>query len=125
MRGLATSIRPLLLVSEIRTVAADSLWLSPSHTTDCVALHFTWRRDVPAVTTFLPSLDDALAPYAARPHWGKLFVTEPGRLQEAYPRLREFGGLADRLDPTGTFRNEQTDEWLGRGAAGAGVDGAS
>lgn len=114
VRALAPEIQPLLLVSEIRTIAADDLWLSPSHSTDCVALHFTWRRDVPAVTAFLPQLDDALAPFAARPHWGKLFVTTSERLQQAYPRLDEFRALADRLDPSGTFRNELTDTWLGR-----------
>ncbi len=96
-------MQPLLLVSEIRTIAADPLWLSPSHDTDCVALHFTWRQDIPAVTAFLPTLDDALAPFAARPHWGKLFETTPERLNAAYPKLQEFRGLAERSDPTGKF----------------------
>lgn len=114
VRAMATAIRPLLLVSEIRTIAGDDLWLSPSHSADCVALHFTWRRDVPAVTAILPQLDDALAPFQARPHWGKLFSTTPERLAAAYPRLGDFRTLADRLDPTGTFRNDVTDLWLGR-----------
>lgn len=114
VRALAPRVRPLLLVSEIRTVAADALWLSPSHSVDCVALHFTWRRDVPAVTALLPLLDDALAPFAARPHWGKLFETTPERLRAAYPRLEDFRRLADEMDPRGTFRNDLTDDWLGR-----------
>jgi xylitol oxidase len=112
VRGLHARLAPLLLVSEIRTIAGDRLWLSPSHDTDCVALHFTWRQDVPAVTAFLPSLDDALAPFAARPHWGKLFETTPERLLAAYPRLPDFRALADRMDPGGTFRNDLTDQWL-------------
>ncbi|WP_456698226.1 FAD-binding protein [Aeromicrobium sp. P5_D10] len=114
VRAMAQAVRPLLLVSEIRTVAGDDLWLSPSHSTDCVALHFTWRRDVPAVTALLPRLDDALAPFVARPHWGKLFATTPERLAAAYPQISRFRTLADRLDPAGTFRNELTDLWLGR-----------
>lgn len=112
VRDLAPLVQPLLLVSEIRTIAGDHLWLSPSHDTDCVALHFTWRLDVPAVTAFLPTLDTALAPFTARPHWGKLFETTPERMLAAYPRLPEFRVLADRLDPQGTFRNELTDGWL-------------
>lgn len=116
VRGLHPRLAPLLLVSEIRTIAGDNLWLSPSHDTDCVGLHFTWRQDIPGVTAFLPTLDDALAPFAARPHWGKLFETTPARLRAAYPRLDEFGALADRMDPEGTFRNQLTDEWLGRDA---------
>ncbi|MGB9011879.1 MAG: FAD-binding protein [Aeromicrobium sp.] len=114
VRSMADIVRPVLLISEIRTVAADPLWLSPSHDTDCAALHFTWRRDVPGVMACLPALDDALAPFAARPHWGKLFTTTPERHHAAYPRLVDFGRLVERIDPTGTFGNALVDGWLGR-----------
>lgn len=112
VRALAPAIRPLLLISEIRTIAADQLWLSPSHDTDCVAVHFTWRQDVPRVSAVLPLLDDALAPFAARPHWGKLFETTPERLHAAYPRLADFARLVERCDPSGTFGNDLVDHWL-------------
>jgi xylitol oxidase len=62
----------------------------------------------------LPDLDDALAPYAARPHWGKVFSTDRARLDRAYPQIGEFRALADRLDPTRTFANDLTSQWLGR-----------
>ncbi len=114
VRSLAPAIRPHLFVSELRTIAADDLWLSPSHDVDCLAIHFTWRMHVPEVTALLPALDDALAPYAARPHWGKVFQSDRDRLDAAYPRIADFRSLAARLDPTGTFRNDQTSEWLGR-----------
>ena len=112
VRALREALAPILLVAEIRTVAADTLWLSPAHDVDCVALHFTWRMDVPAVEAFLPTLDDALAPFAARPHWGKVFETTPERLLAAYPRLPEFRELVGRWDPEGRFANELTDRWL-------------
>lgn len=112
VRALREQLAPILLVSEIRTVAGDQLWLSPSHGTDCVALHFTWRMDVPAVEAFLPRLDDALAPFAARPHWGKVFSTTSERLLAAYPRLPDVAALAARVDPDGKFGNELTDSWL-------------
>ena len=67
---------------------------------------------VPEVTTLLPALDDALAPFAARPHWGKVFESDRERLDAAYPRIADFRSLAERLDPTGTFRNEQVDAWI-------------
>lgn len=114
VRDLADQVRPLLLVSEVRAVAHDALWLSPSHTDDCLALHFTWKPDVARVHDLLPMLDDALAPFRARPHWGKVFRTTPDRLRLAYPRLDDFGALAERLDPRGVFRNAFTDEALGR-----------
>ncbi|MRJ76629.1 FAD-binding protein [Aeromicrobium sp. SMF47] len=112
VRALAPQVQPLLLVSEIRTIAGDDLWLSPAHSTDCIALHFTWRLDVPAVTAFLPTLDDALAPLGARPHWGKVFETTPERLLAAYPRLPEFRDLVAKADPDGKLANELTESWL-------------
>src|SRR5262249_17870160 len=45
VRGLAGVLRPVLLVSEIRTIAADRLWMSPQYERDSVALHFTWARE--------------------------------------------------------------------------------
>jgi len=114
VRAFAPAIQPHLFVSELRTIAADELWLSPSHDVDCLAIHFTWRMHVPEVTSLLPSLDDALAPFAARPHWGKVFHSDRERLDAAYPRIADFRSLADRMDPTRTFANAQTSEWLGR-----------
>ena len=112
VRALAPRIRPHLLVSELRTVAADDLWLSPSHSEDCAGIHFTWQQNIPEVTALLPCLDAALAPFGARPHWGKLFETDPGRMPQLYPRLTEFRELAERLDPGHKFRNEFVDRWL-------------
>jgi xylitol oxidase len=114
VRSLAAVIRPHLFVSELRTIAADDLWLSPSHDVDCLAIHFTWRMHVPEVTALLPTLDDALAPFAARPHWGKVFESDRERLDAAYPRIADFRTLAERLDPNRKFANELTSRWLGR-----------
>jgi len=74
VRRLAPVLRPLTQVSEIRTVAADGLWMSPQYRQDTVAIHFTWKPDQPAVERALASLEAALAPLTARPHWGKLFL---------------------------------------------------
>jgi xylitol oxidase len=111
IRALAPSIQPHLFVSEIRTVAGDDLWMSPSHSTDCVALHFTWKQH-PEVTPLLRRIDDALVSFAARPHWGKLFETDNARLAVAYPHLADFRALAQRLDPGGKFRNGFLDRWV-------------
>ena len=106
VRRLAPSFGHLLQVSEIRTIAADPLWLSGAYGVDTVGLHFTWVRDVPGVYAVLPAIEDALLPLGARPHWGKCFVAEAGRLRAAYPRFDDFRELATRLDPDGTFRND-------------------
>ena len=110
VRTLAPTFVHLLQVTEIRTVAADSLWLSGAYGADVVGLHFTWLRDVEGVYAVLPAIEDALLPLGARPHWGKAFVATADRLRPAYPRFDDFRALAARLDPDGKFRNA----WLGR-----------
>ncbi|MFJ8752531.1 FAD-binding protein [Streptomyces sp. NPDC102441] len=97
---------PLLQIGEIRTVAADDLWLSPAQGRDSVAFHFTWVPDAAAVKPVVGAIEEALAPFGARPHWGKVFTTPPGTLRELYGHYGDFGRLAERLDPTGTFRND-------------------
>lgn len=109
MRRLSHLVTPLLLVSEIRTMAADSLWLSPNYGTDSIGLHLTWRQDQPAVEAVLPVIEAELAPFGARPHWGKLFDGGASRVARLYPRFADFKALAGRLDPEGKFRNEFLD----------------
>ncbi|MET0715727.1 MAG: FAD-binding protein [Mycetocola sp.] len=106
VRGLADRIAPLLQVCEVRTFAADSLWLSGAYGTDAVGLHFTWLKKQPDVEALLHVLEAALAPFAARPHWGKLFSADAAALERVYPRLPEFRALAARLDPERVFVNE-------------------
>jgi xylitol oxidase len=103
--AIGDSLRDVLLVSEIRAVAADTLWLSPQYEQDTIAFHFTWRRDQAAVERALAIVEDALAPFAPRVHWGKLFLNAP-----SLPRGGDFLALRARLDPRGAFRNP----WLDR-----------
>lgn len=109
LRALGSRIAPLLMVGEIRTVAADDLWLSPASGTDVLALHFTWLPDEAAVRALLPVVEEALAPLDARPHWGKLFTTGAAELDRRYPRLGDFRALVRRYDPRGAFRNDFLD----------------
>jgi alditol oxidase len=115
LRQLADTIRPLLQVSEIRTIAADDLWMSPQYRRDSVGIHFTWRPDQAAVQRALARIEAALAPFGARPHWGKLFVARAATVAPLYPRHTDFARLVDRLDPRQVFRNA----WLDRHVLGA------
>ncbi|AIG77163.1 Putative xylitol oxidase [Amycolatopsis japonica] len=99
LRAIGDRLAPVLLTSEIRTVAGDELWLSPFHGGDRVALHFTWLPDEDAVRALLPVMEDRLAPFDVRPHWGKLFHRAAD-----YPKLGDFRALATELDPDGKFR---------------------
>jgi alditol oxidase len=110
MRALGDAIRPALQVCEIRTVAADRLWMSPQHGQDTIAIHFTWKREPELVGRLLGAVELALSPYAPRPHWGKLFLAGAATIADRYERLPDFRALAERLDPRGAFRND----WLER-----------
>lgn len=106
---LRDRIAPLLQISEIRSVAGDDLWLSPAGGRDSVAFHFTWVPDTAAVAPVLREIEEALAPFGARPHWGKVFSTDPGVLRTLYGRYEDFEKLVARHDPSGTFRNDFLD----------------
>lgn len=109
IRALHRRIAPVLMISEIRTEAADDLWLSSAYERDSACLHFTWRRDPDGVAAVLPAIEDALAPFAPRPHWGKVFVAPAAELAPRYERMADFRALAERLDPRGAFRNDFLD----------------
>ncbi|MFB9328294.1 FAD-binding protein [Paenibacillus aurantiacus] len=106
LSGLRERIAPLLFISEVRTIAADAFWMSPCYGQDSVGLHFTWKPDWERVRQVLPLIERELAPFGARPHWGKLFTMEPGKVQALYERLPDFRQLLLRYDPTGKLRNE-------------------
>ncbi len=106
MRELTSVITPLLLVAEIRTIAADDLWLSGNYGRDGIGLHFTWTLDQDAVERVLPLIEEALAPFGARPHWGKVFTVEAAAIAPLYPKFDEFKALVKALDPSGKFQNE-------------------
>ena len=105
LRRLGPAISPLLLISEIRTIAADTLWLSPFYERDSIAFHFTWKPLAADVQAVLPRIEAALAPFAARPHWGKLFVASPQELEAVYPKLPAFRQLREQLDSSDKFGN--------------------
>jgi xylitol oxidase len=109
---LGERVSPLLLVTEVRTVAADRLWMSPCYDLDCVAIHFTWKPDWPAVRMLLPQIEATLEPFEARPHWGKLFTTPAARIRALFEKLPDFRRLLDLHDPKGKFRNAFVDTYV-------------
>ena len=99
-------LAPLVQVSEIRTIAADGLWLSPAYRRESVAFHFTWVPDAAAVGRMLGRVEAALERFEPRPHWGKLSSIPPEVVRSRYERSVEFAALVERLDPGGVFRND-------------------
>ncbi|MEV5903329.1 FAD-binding protein [Streptomyces sp. NPDC052127] len=103
--GIRQTVAPVLQVCEVRTVAADEQWLSPSYGRDTVALHFTWVEDTAAVLPVVRAVEAALEPFEPRPHWGKVFEMPADMVRARYPRIDDFTALARVLDPAGKFTN--------------------
>ncbi|MBP3965605.1 FAD-binding protein [Paenibacillus lignilyticus] len=109
---LRDQISPFLHVSEIRTIAADDLWMSPCFKQEMVAIHFTWRDNWEAVQQLLPVIEEQLEPFHARPHWGKLFTMSPARVQSHYENLPGFQQLLRLYDPEGKFGNDFITQYI-------------
>ncbi len=102
---LRDQIAPHLFISEIRTIDADSCWMSPCYQQPCMAIHFTWKQNWPAVKKLLPQIEAQLAPFNVKPHWGKLFTVPPAQLAQRYNKFADFRQLLKEYDPQGKFRN--------------------
>ena len=103
---LRDRLAPLLYVTEFRAIAADDLWMSGQFERPSLGIHFTWRLAWDEVLAVLPDIEAALAPFAARPHWGKVFTMRGERIAPLYPKAEEFKRLVAELDPTQKFGNE-------------------
>jgi alditol oxidase len=103
LRNVGPEIAQVAQSCEIRTMAADDLWLSLAYQRPTFGIHFTWRPDATAVAGVLGQIEAVLAPYEPRPHWAKVF-TGPFNFSHLYPRLADFQTLADTYDPHHRFR---------------------
>jgi xylitol oxidase len=113
VRRLGAEIDPHLLISEFRTVAQDDLWMSPAYHRDSFAIHFTWKNTPAHVLSLLPRIEEALAPFDPRPHWGKWFTLNADAMKSTYERHADFVRLAERVDPGHKFRNSYLERVLG------------
>ncbi len=103
---LREQIGPLLMITEIRSIASDEFWMSPCYHQPSIAIHFTLQQNVEGVTRLLPQIEEKLEPFHVKPHWGKLFSIPFATLKSRYEKLTDFQQLATELDPDGKFRNE-------------------
>ena len=109
---LGREITPLLWITELRTIAADELWLSGAYQRDTLGIHFTWKKD-DAIYPVIEKIESGLRPLNYRPHWGKVFTADAEYLRSAYPKMAEFKALIEALDPTKKFENSYTRKYLG------------
>jgi len=98
-----------LLLADHHQVAAER----PAFERDSVAFHFTWVKDDAAVRPVMAAVEERLAPFSPRPHWGKLFSISPSAVAAQYPKLADFRALVRRYDPQGKFSNKFVEPYLG------------
>jgi alditol oxidase len=106
VQSLSDKIAPHLFITELRSIAADDLWMSMAYKRDSLAIHFTWKPETPEVTALLPEIEAKLAPFEARPHWAKIFTIPPATLASRYEKINDFKAALNKQDPTSKFRNE-------------------
>lgn len=102
---LRDAITPHLYITELRSIAADDLWMSMAYKRPSLAIHFTWKLQTDAVMKLLPRIEAKLAPFGARPHWAKVFTLNGSQIAPLYPRMQDFRALAKEFDPKGKFQN--------------------
>ncbi len=112
LAAIGSVLAPALLVSEVRTVAADHLWLSPAFERDVVGFHFTWRPDWAVVQPALAAVERALSPFEPVPHWAKVTGIDAATLRGRLPGFDRFVGLLDVYDPDRMFANPFLDRLI-------------
>jgi xylitol oxidase len=115
LSGLGPVLPDALQVFEMRTIAGDELWLSPSRGRDSVAAHFTWHPEWELVRPALERVESVLAEFDPRPHWGKVFLDRsPQEMDGLYAELPRFRALRDAMDPDRRFGNAFVEGLIGR-----------
>ena len=112
VESLRDQITPHLLVTELRSIAADDLWMSMAYKRRSLAIHFTWKPDWDAVLKVIPQVEAKLKPFAPRPHWAKVNTLEAAQIDPLYPRVDDFLSLMKKYDPKGKFVNAYVGEKL-------------
>ena len=101
LASLPMSVFPM----EVRTVGADTAWLSSQYQTDTCVISVSGKPGTD-YWDYLKAVDKLLGKYQARVHWGKLHFLTKDQLLERYPKAEDFIKLRRELDPKGMFLNK-------------------
>jgi xylitol oxidase len=112
IQDIREQLGPVLMISEVRAIAADDHWMSPCYGQDSIAFHFTLEQDWERVQKVLPEIESRLDGFQVRPHWGKMYTMPKAKMQSRYAKLGDFRGLMREYDPDGKFINGYMEEHL-------------
>lgn len=97
---------------EVRVAAADDLWMSTAHGRDSAYFAVHQYRGMP-YRDYFAEVEAVMRDLGGRPHWGKLHTRAAADLAADYPRMADFTGLRDHLDPDRVFTNPYLQRVLG------------
>jgi FAD/FMN-containing dehydrogenase len=101
LERLPASVYPM----EVRTVGRDEAFLSHSYGRQTVVISVSGTPGTD-YWPYLREVDELLAGFDARVHWGKLHFLTPDELHARYPKADAFIETRRALDPQGTFLND-------------------
>lgn len=89
----------------LRFVAPSPAYLSMMEGRPTMMMELIQLKRTEGGMELLAAYEEALKPFAARPHWGQIQSLFGGRAQLAtlYPHLEEWLEVRNQLDPRGTF----------------------
>ena len=102
---LRDHITPHLFVTELRTIEADSLWMSMAYQRPSLAIHFTWKPEWPAVQKILPLIEAKLAPSSPGRTGRSSSRCHPPRCSRDTQDSPISKSCCRQHDPEGKFRN--------------------
>ena len=90
---------------EYRYVKRDDTWLSMSagdYDHAAISIHRMASEDY---RPYFDLIEPIFWKYGGRPHWGKVHSLDKARLEQLYPRFKDFQMLQAELDPAGRLLN--------------------
>src|SRR5699024_2339820 len=97
---------------EVRTAAADDIWLSTAYERDCAYIAVHQYAGMP-YSEYFAAFERIASAVGGRPHWGKMHNLNAHQLRKLYPRFDDFLQIRSEVDPRGTFTNAYLDRVLG------------
>ncbi len=101
---------------DVRFCGPDEAWLGLSYgrrscMIGCV-VYQPYRMSMDS-SSYFREIDDALRPFDARPHWGKLHYRKGSDIAPLYDRWDDFLSMRDAFDPGRVFANDYLEGILG------------
>ena len=97
---------------EYRVLGKDEIPMSTASERDSAFIAVHVFRNTP-FEKYFQGVEEIMADYEGRPHWGKLHFQDHETLSNIYPQWEAFQNTRRLMDPSGIFTNPYLDKVLG------------